>query len=78
VNTLEQQLSALCATHGLKSIEICYSAGERTRVDVYVRRGAKTHSDHLYGDNIDAAFKDALAYLNEDERVDLPAFGTAA
>lgn len=76
--TLEQQLADLCAMHGLTSIEIAYTGGERPRADVYVRRGGKMQSDRLYGPSIAAAFADALTQLNAVEPVELQAFGVAA
>lgn len=78
MNTLEQQLADLCKLHGLQSIEIAYTAGERPRADVYVRRGGKCKSDQLYGPSIAAAFADALTRLNNVEPVELQAFGVAA
>ena len=76
--SLEQQLADLCRIHGLKSIEIAYTAGESPRADVYVRRGGNMQSDRLYGPSIGAAFADAIARLNHVAPVELSAFGVAA
>lgn len=76
--TLEQQLADLCAMHGLTSIEISFTGGERPRADVYVRRGGRMQSDRLYGPSIAEAFADALTRLNGVEPIELTAFGSPA
>lgn len=66
--TLEQQLSDLCAIHGLEAISISTYAPKDSpvHVSVSVHRNGRVGSDDLYtGTSITAAFKRAMERLNE-------------
>ena len=70
--TLDQQLADLARIHGLDAISVGVNVVDgRPVMSAAVHRNGKCAGDRLYGDDLTAAFKDAIARLNEFE---VPAF----